>query len=508
MSSQYLQFTIEFFDQSGNERAQYNKTDILSVSDFASLEGATSAAYGQQVRYVNGGYTTQPPTISLNAEAEYVDSVVALINNVPIPNPTTESGTLNGQSITQPVSFYIVFPDGTEITDVILSPADFIKLQNTVNVFSVENAEFTTQAPNYTYDQIYQVIQAKSSTSVSQQTPPTNVAPSSLPLLTEFVIYGANGANWDCQLIYSQNPANGSSAGQTKDFTLSTSNVDYWIKNAATVVDHTGIFVPSTTPPIAGSTTAQNTNAPSTVTTSSASTSISQAQTQASQQQQTVDQLNQQLASSQQQQNTLTSQIADLQNQVNKLIANNQQDTAEFSQLQQQLLEATNTLQSLQSQDQQTKTSLSTAQTALTEANNTIALLTAQLNKLNQVDGQVPLKYKAIAVGGLALTALGIWFVDPKKKTVGQIITEKIKDTGNEAKKAVGMGSSKKDDGKAYCKHCHRSHNKDHKHIRLGFENLKNKIKKEYEKKGKSEKKSEEIAEKTAGKIKAIVAQE
>ena len=467
MSMQNIQFTIEFYDQAGNPVPQYNKTDILSIPDFATLESVASQAYAIQVRFVNGQQTTQPPTVSLTAETQYVDDAMALINNTPVSTEgTTESGTLNGQPINQDVSFYIIFPDGTEIQDVILSPADYMKLQQTVNVFSIENATFTVQPPNTTYDQLYTKIQAKSPTSIQQSTPPAT-ATSNVPLLTLFTILGANGPNWDCTLVFSQNPANGSKAGSTANYTLSTANVNYWIKNTATVQDETGIFVPGTVTPGQLPPTSQPSNIPTgTTQTNSIQQSITSATQQSAQAQDQVTALQSQLSQSQTQQQQLQQEIASLTTQVNSLTANNQTDTAQFAQLQSQLLEATNALQSLKGQDQNTQAQLAQATAALQEAESTIGLLTSQLNKLQQNTGTVTTMTKALGIASVVSLGLGILAIDPKKKTVGDILSAEIKKAGHGIKKAAGTAKKRTEKmaGRVYCKQCHRSHKDGHPH--------------------------------------------
>lgn len=481
MSSQpNYAFTIKFFDKDNNYVAQYDYNGILSASNLAQLE-ANVQPFDLQLQFYLDGSVSEPETDTVSNITTYITNTIQNSIGSRIYSSTTMTAAFAGEIPGENVMFDIALPDGTVLHNQVVTVADYQSLAEDPIIASVTNVISTTAPVTITFAQI-------SAHYTTQTTPqPSTVSNSSpLPTLKKLVIFSQVGVNYEVELDYQD--------GTVSNYTLSQANVDYWLRNTQSVVDQTGLFVPNTsqgtqTPTPTPSNTTQSPS--STTTVDQTNAAIQQAQTIAAN-------LQTQLSSSQSAQTQLQTQIASLTTEINSLTSAGNTDTAQYSQTLQALQDANSQLQTLQSQDATTKQDLATATANINSLTQQVQLLLSQINAQKIISGanNIPIVITALGFVGLGL---GIAAIDPKKKTLAEVVHDKITRTVDKIKDKTD---------KVYCKKCHRDHNKDHKHIHLGFDKLKNKIKKEYEKKGDSPEKAEKIGEETAGKVAREVAAE
>ncbi|MDE1816775.1 MAG: hypothetical protein KGI11_09485, partial [Thaumarchaeota archaeon] len=327
-SQQNISFTIKFFDKQNNYAAQFDFNGILSASDLQQLE-SNMQPYALQLQFYLDGYVSEPETATVSQIENYITQTIQVSIGSRSFAGTTESAGFVGEISGENVMFDIALPDGTVLHNQVVTNADYQLLAEDPVIASVTNVVSTTQPVTITFAQ----ISAHFTTQTTAQ--PAQVSSgSTLPLLKRLVIFSQIGVNWEVELDYQD--------GTVSNYTLSTANVEYWLKNTQSVVDQTGQFVPNTSQ---GSSTPAPTN---TSTSSSTSSAVDQTNSQISQYQSQISQLQQQLASSGSAQSNLSAQITQLESEVTNLQNNGNTESAEYAQTLQALNDAKNQLASLE----------------------------------------------------------------------------------------------------------------------------------------------------------------
>ena len=247
-TAQNVSFSLSFY-QGLTKISKYDTAPVVTtLADYQSLNSSVRKAYGAQVVFNNVTTTTQAVTANAASLSEQVDATIALIKNQAIPNPTTTGGTLNGQNISQPVQFNIILPSGASKTNVVLSANDYIKLQNNVGIFTIQNAKQGSFAVNSTYDQLLAFMNGntnvstsssnlKTSNNATENVDATKTTPAPVKTVTKVTVYNLVSGTSFSDAIFRTTLSYSDST--QKSYQLSAGNIANYIGQGAQLVDLT-----------------------------------------------------------------------------------------------------------------------------------------------------------------------------------------------------------------------------------------------------------------------------